>query len=281
MFAQTYKTVTIVEQTTKSLNGGTRSYLGGVSRIPIRVDLPANTVSWYYSFSTSPAGGGTQMLNLAVQIGASIYAGPLGAAATKNLKVPSGSGSLDVWVIPTDCRDNFVAKNDDKLSWYQDISCINTKQSVQLVSAPLSGSYYLGLRNPSSLEGIDVTIEVVAVVEEVNTETDKGMLYGNLGWKSFEKGEYDKCLEWSNKALTFNPVLTFVKFNIALVYLVQEKDESIDAYINALAAVKKDKNPKGVLTGALQDIYDLKAKKPNLKNLSDIEELVSNELNNY
>jgi len=161
--AQKYKTVTIVNQTTKYLNSGGRAILGGVSRIPIRVDLPQNTVAWYYSFTTSAGVSGTSMLNLAIQVAAFAEAGSLGGIVAENIKVPNGSNSVDVWLMPLDQKDNFMKEK--SVERYDDLSDFNTKQDVKLINNLLTGSYYLGLRNPSALEGINITIEVVALVK--------------------------------------------------------------------------------------------------------------------
>ncbi|MDP2334899.1 MAG: hypothetical protein Q8N05_00315, partial [Bacteroidota bacterium] len=117
--------------------------------------------------------------------------------------------------------------------------------------------------------------------QETNTEADKGMLYGNIGWKAFERGELDKCVELSKKALTFNPNLCFIKFNIALVHLIQEKDEALDEYVGAIADIKDDKTPKNTLSGAIEDIRNQKVKTPNLKNLKDVEDLLFSEYKKY
>lgn len=202
---KTYETVTLVPETTKTLNSGGRSWIGGVSRVPIRVDLPENTVEWYYSFTTSAGASGTSLLNLAVQVGAYATNGPLGSAVAKQVKIPPGSATVDVWLIPLECKADFEAKNDDKVRWYPDQSEINTKQSVKPVSNLLTGSYYLGLRNPSGLDAVTITIEVVAIVEKVvfvekSENQEKAELYGGLGWKQYENGEYQKCIDYCDKA---------------------------------------------------------------------------------
>lgn len=280
-FSQNLKTVTLIEQRAYSLNGGARSYMGGVSRTTIKIDLPKNTRRWYYSFTTSPGADGTKLLKLGLQVGAAVASGGLAAAAASAIDVPSGSGSVDVIVLPTEYRDAFINKEDSKWRLYQDVSLQNAKQAVQSIDNNYGNSFYLGLRNPSAMSGINIMIEVVAVVEETTAENDKGMLYGNLAWKAFERGELDKCVELSKKALTYNPNLCFVKFNIALVHLIQEKDEALDEYISAMADLKNDSNPKNALRGALQDIRDYKLKSPRLKNLKDVEELLIEENKKY
>ena len=67
----------IVLQSLPTLNEGAWAALGGNSRATIKIYSPKNTMRWYYSFITSPGEDGTELLNLAVQIGVSLYTGGL------------------------------------------------------------------------------------------------------------------------------------------------------------------------------------------------------------
>ena len=279
--AQTYKTITIVPQQTITLHSGLRSIGGSVSRTAIKVTLPANTVEWYYSFTTTKGESGISALNLAAQVGAFATSGPLGAAVAKSINVPSGSGEADVWLMTPESKEAFDSKNDNLVRYFPDLSLLSRNHAVKPITERLKGTYYLGLRNPSSAVGISITIEVVAVVKEDNPEEDKAKLYGSMGWKAYERGELDKCVELSNKALRFNPNLGWVKFNIALVHLVQENNQCLDEYIDAITTCKKDANPKATLKGALDDINNVKKNKGLLNNMTDIESLINNELSKY
>jgi tetratricopeptide (TPR) repeat protein len=280
-YAQTYSTSTIIERRSYTLNGGARASVGGRSRVAIKIDLPRNTRKWYYSFTTTPGEDGTKLLNLGVQVAAALYTGGMTTLASKSIEVPPGSSSVDAYVISPQYYDAFINKQEPNWQYFRDISLENSKQAVQTVEPKYGNSFYLGLRNPSAFSAINIIIEVVAVVEEVNPEADKGVFYGNLGWKAFERGELESCVEFSKKALTYNPKLSYVKFNIALVHLIQAKNEAIDEYVDAISAVKNERMPKGILSGAIKDIRDQKVKTPSLKNLTDIEELLLVEYNKY
>jgi tetratricopeptide (TPR) repeat protein len=278
-FAQEYKTVTLIEQRSYYLNGGARAALGGKSRVVVKIDLPPNTKKWYYSFTTTPGEDGTELLNLGIQVGAALSTSGLSSAVASKIEVPSGSGSADVLVLPTEYRDIFLNKVDEKLRFYPDVSLQNTKQAAQSIDGEFGKSFYLGLRNPSSMSGINITLEVVAIVEEINTELDKANMFSTLGWKAYERGELDKCIELSKKALEYDPNHSISKFNIAFIHLLKDEDIAIEEYINAISGIKKEPLAKQILIAAIKDISSIKESKPNLKYLNDIDELLKSELN--
>jgi len=278
-FGQSYKTVSIIKERSYVLNGGARSYLDGKSRELIKIELPENTKGCYYGFSTAPGVDGTQILNLGLQLGAAIYGGFAGSSIASKIKVPTGSDVADVYVLTVDDANHFIQKEDYKWKPFRDISVQNGKEAVQYIDSHKYGrSFYIGLRNPSALDGINIKIEVVALVEDNKVDTDKGVLYGNMGKKAFEAKDYKKSLLYSTTALTYDPNLSFVKFNMALVYLVEGKKEAVDRYIDAIASCKKDKDPKSILTKALEDIRTIKTDQPTLKNLSAVEALLMEEI---
>ncbi|KGO79689.1 hypothetical protein Q763_12625 [Flavobacterium beibuense F44-8] len=281
-FAQSLETVTLIKQRSYFLNGGLHATTaGGKSRETIKVDLPPNTKSWYYSFYTAASEDGTELLNLGVQIAASIYGGTAGTSIASSIKVPNGSGAADIYILTTDSRDAFLKKQDNNWRFYKDISLLNTLQAVQYVDVDFGNSFYIGMKNPSSLTGIAIYIEVVALVEKPDSDYEKGVMYGNLGWVAFEKGDFDKCLELSNKALGYDAGLYYVRFNIALVKLLQSSDDCLESYIDAIASIANDKTPQQTLQGALQDVQNLKLKSPDLENINDIEMLLVNKLLEY
>jgi tetratricopeptide (TPR) repeat protein len=80
-------------------------------------------------------------------------------------------------------------------------------------------------------------------------------MYGNLGWKAFENGEYDRCLELSQKALSLDGDLAYVHFNIGIVYLVKGlNDQAMDEYTKAVAMTRKMSANRPTFEGAVQDL---------------------------
>ena len=276
----------IIETRSIYLNSGSRATFGGKSRTFIKIDLPENTVEWYYSFSTSTGQSGFKNLNLAVQL-SSLLADPTGLTATalSSVKVPSGSSSIDVFLCNRANIDKFMDKADSWGGTYTYIiegTVNNTKQAVVKVDDVISGTWYIGIKNPSSLDGVNITIEVVAIVEtqiiiEKSEEQKKAELYGGLGWKKFENGEYQKCIEYCNKANGYFE-LGWVNANKGLSQLMLGKEsEAMDTYIIAITLIKKQNNPDYIFSGVIKDLENVLKTNPDLSGASDIKELIEME----
>lgn len=167
----TLDTKTIVKERSIYLNGGMRASLGGKSRIVIPVDLPKNTVEWFYSFSTKKGTSGIKNLNLALQL-VPLLADYTGIASnlTSELTVPKGSTSIDIYLLNQKNTNPFLQKWDNNgggFSYYQAGTVENTMNAVVNIKTIANGHWYLGLRNPSTLDGVSITIEVVAIVKNI------------------------------------------------------------------------------------------------------------------
>lgn len=109
-------------------------------------------------------------------------------------------------------------------------------------------------------------------------KTEKAMMYGNLGWKAYEKGDYEKCLILSNKALELDSSLSYIQFNVALVSLIQNDSTALDKYIDAIQSCKKENNFVESIKAALQDILDYEIKNEAPQEIEDIKYLLNTEL---
>lgn len=280
--AQVLKTkqtvVTIIPERSIYLNGGARASVGGKSRTTVKVDLPVGTKSWYYSFSTTPGESGISNLNLAMQLG-SIVLDPSGItkAVIEKINVPEGSGSIDVYLLDQNNSDAFVNKvdlNGGIYNYFRDGTVFNTKNGVVPISEIMQGTIYLGLKNPSELTGININIEVVAVTEQVEQMSDQeseAITFGNLAWKAFERGDFDKCLELSRKALELDETLGYVHFNIGLSCLMKgQSADALSAYTKAITVTRKTSIPKRTFEGAIQDLNNYMSKFPSQPDAQDI-----------
>ena len=148
--------------------------------------------------------------------------------------------------------------------------------------------------SPSRLNGMQSTekealfLEVyklcVSSYQEAKTPTqEKGMTFGNLGWKSYENGDLDKAIEYSEKALTFDNTLGFVKANLGLFYMIKgNESKAIDFYVDAISDIKKDKlTAKRSFIAAIDDIDKALLKNPKLNGFKMVKDMLSDELKNY
>lgn len=278
-----YETKQLIETRSIYLNGGLRSQFRGKSRTSIKVDLPPNTVRWYYSFSTKKGKSGIQNLNLALQLSSMVLdPSSLTSQLASKIKIPDGVGSIDVYVCNRENIDKFKKKVDlEGGTFFYDYESHveNTKQATIQIDDITSGTVYLGLKNPSGMTGINISIEVVAIVEvrtlvKTSDSQQKAELYGSLGWAQFEKGNYSKCIEYSDKANTMFK-LGWVSANKGLAQLMLDQEiEAMETYINAITLIKKQPNPAYVFSEMIKDINNALKIKPNLAGAAEIKQLI-------
>lgn len=270
------------------LNGGMRSTFGGKSRTYLQVDLPPNTVKWYYSFSTAKGKSGTQNLNLALQLAAMIR-DPSGMTSNllSAIEVPDGVASVDIYLCDRLNIDKFLEKADLSNGTYyytMEGSTENTKHGVVEIDDITSGTVFLGLKNPSSMDGVNISIEVVAIVEtgvitDKNDKKQKAELYGSLGWKQFENGNYEKCIEYCDKSNT-EFELGWVQANKGLALLMLGKEsESMEVYVNAITLIKKQQNPDYVFNEMIKDIDNALKVQPDLAGANEIKQIIEMQRN--
>ena len=272
------KVVQVLTPQTFYLNGGTRATFGGKSRTLFDIQLPANTVEWYYSLTTTKNENSTSPIGLLSQLTTLYDPTGMTAIATNSILTPSGAGACDIYLMD---RKNAIVFNAKDYFFYQRIgSRENFKNGTVQIKDILTGNWCLGFKNPSATEGISITFEVVAIVEEsiiINkTETEaKAEMFGALGWKAYEKGEYEKCLELSNKALELNSNLGWVHNNIGLVHLIKGNYISaIESYSTAITLFKKSDQPSFWFNEAIKDLHALIAKHGQLEGANDILEML-------
>jgi hypothetical protein len=161
-----YKVIPIVSKETFTLNSGGRALLGGRSRIDLPVELPANTVEWYYAVTTSPEKMPAPSIGLAGQLIKLLTPSGMISTVMSALVTPSGSGACDVYLIPDqDNLNRFINKRPQFASLMSG-SRQNFNQGAVQVRDAVKGSLFLGLRNPSAVSAVQVTIEVCAIVKE-------------------------------------------------------------------------------------------------------------------
>ena len=283
----TFKTVKLIEPRNVYLNGGFRASLGGKSREIIKIDLPEKTIKWYYSFSVQNGQSGAQILNLAIQL-APLFVGVSSVPTNllSNIKVPEGSGSADIILTDYQNAISFSKKvdlNGGTYTHYTEGTVHNTRNGVIEINDVTVGTVFLCLRNPSTSAGVNINIEVVAVVQEiiVHPKSDtlkKAEIYGNMGWKKFELGQYEKCIEYSDKSMKLCELGWVVGNKGLSLLLLNKEDAAIDVYVHAISLIKKQKKSLIYLKALLKDIEDELKKNPNLPGGIEIKELIELEM---
>jgi len=178
-YTNTIKEKSLVKGQTIYLNSKAR--LGGKNRIVIPVVLPANTISWYYSFASVTTENKNQQLassGLEYQIAKLISNGVLtviGAGLTTNivsqLVKPTGNGSVDIYLTDSDGLKQFERSdipgiyNYNVPAFFREGTVQNGKNGVFQIPL-VRKDLYLCLRNPSITEGVAVSVDIVAIVSD-------------------------------------------------------------------------------------------------------------------
>lgn len=164
------KTIQVMPPQTFYLNGGNRAAFGGKSRAIYNISLPPNTVEWYYSFTAVEGKKATTGIGLLAQL--TKYYDPTGITATAVhlILTPSGTGMCDIFLMDKPNSINFINKVDKwngSYGYFESGSRNNYQNGIVQIKDILAGNWYLGFKNPSATQGISITFEVVAIIEEV------------------------------------------------------------------------------------------------------------------
>ena len=117
--------------------------------------------------------------------------------------------------------------------------------------------YYEGYRlQPNGLAKYDlvqVRKSLKAYHQAVKLE-ERPVAYGNLGWMYYLLKDYQRAGEFSRQALSLNPGLEYVRLNLGLIYLMQDKVyDSFDVYRRFI-----QRNPsKEVYMGGINDLREV------------------------
>ena len=286
-FAQEYETIIktkkLIENRDIYLNGGFRSQLGGKSRTYIKFDLPKNTIKWYYSFTTSKGQNGSSNLNLALQL-TSLLSDPSGitSGTLSSVKIPDGVALVDIYLLDKKNLSSFASKadlNGGSYNYYEEGTLENTKQALVEIDDVKRGTWYLGIKNPSSINGVNISIEVVAITEtkkEIEkTEAQKNAeLYGELARISYINGNYIKAIELCNTSIKkFELGWVFVNKGLSELLLKQD-EKAITTFIKAITLIKKQPKANFHFKQTIKDLEKALTECPESKSIKEILELI-------
>jgi hypothetical protein len=196
-----YKTVPLYEEQTFYLNGGVKATVGGRSRVTYKIELPANTVEWYYSMTVEKKEtNNIEAVNLLSQLTRLIDKTGISSIVASSLLTPTGSGACDAYLISNENVGAFIAKR----QFYYDFnhSVLNYKNgAVRVTMKPgYLNDFYIGFKNPSSMEGVTIRFSAVAIVAEkpmdVGTEIHStAIIEGSQKWSRDEKNRIYNSIE--------------------------------------------------------------------------------------
>lgn len=143
------------------------SNINGRSRLTIPVNLPEGTVKWFYSFAAVESKNEPlEWVGLAGQLTKLYDRTGIASEVINRLVKPTGTSSCDIYVLNTEGISTFLNKTDENFSYDKENSRLNFTGGV--VEVPFKTSnIVLGLSNPSVKSGINLKVEVTALVVKV------------------------------------------------------------------------------------------------------------------
>jgi tetratricopeptide (TPR) repeat protein len=247
--------VQLVEPQDIELKGETKAMFGGNSKSVLEIELPMGTQEWYYAFTNKETGQQRVTIGLKEQVEKLLAEGNL---EEKNIEVPQGNLSFTVYLLDEEGKRGFMSTQTEfgmsDYPYFSDASITSRWQGVKKVEPTMGQKWYLGLKNPNSMENAMVHIEVVAVVsagaassatssasgdDEMSEEErkKKAELFGSMAEKKLDAGDLDKALEYINKSASYAS-LGAVEANRGMTQLLQGKfDTAMETYVDAIVLI--------------------------------------------
>lgn len=170
-----YEAVSLQTPINHFLNGGLNAtFSTGRSRLTFPITLPPNTVEWYYSFAATRNRANVQatrdQMKLLSTLSKMLGGGVL-SIGVDMLAQPPGADYCDVYLLPAEHFQAFERKEDTKWRYITEGTRPNVMYgNVKVSNCCKQGTFYIGLKNPSNSYGVEVVIEVVAIVEKATIE---------------------------------------------------------------------------------------------------------------
>lgn len=131
------------------------------------------------------------------------------------------------------------------------------EQRADLYQGLANAHYYQGYRlQQDGLAQYDLTyVRRATEAYERSVEHDpRPLSYGNLGWMYFLLGEYEQAQRYSQRALSMNPGLEYVRLNIGLTHLMQgDPYEAFRAYRDVI----ESNPPEDTYLGGITDLKEV------------------------
>ncbi len=164
----TFSVVTLSAPQSFYLDSRIVSQINGRSRLTIPVQLPEGAIRWYYSFvALESKNEPMEWVGLAAQLTKLVDKTGISAAFISRFVNPTGTAACDIYVLDTEGGHFFEEKEDKKWQYDRNTSRLNMTGGVveSYVSKP---NFIVGMSNPSLKLGINIRIEITAVVAKLS-----------------------------------------------------------------------------------------------------------------
>jgi uncharacterized membrane protein len=145
-------------------------YKKGHSKSLIPIDLPPNTVEWYYEYVVSKdatiASELSKKFDLDTQLSKYVDH-PLGPnnISLASLNSPTGNDVADIYLIEMEHCENFMKNG--HIEYFPTGSRLNYKSGIVQVKDLKMGKPFIGIRNKDINYGVTISLQVVAVVSKL------------------------------------------------------------------------------------------------------------------
>lgn len=245
----------------------------------IDIKIPENNQYWYFVFSTSPPENNDYPMRVSDKISNSLLQAKKNKTESdlSGVEIPFGTDSVTIYLLNTENAALFAVGNNNFDFIYEGTVKDRRQGLIQVQSHNESG-LKLGILKTGKHGDCNVDFNFLFVLDSnlsTTTTSDpfqnnffnnnffnddffskqRAESIGNQGWRAFQQGDYNKCLQLSKEALALDNTLGFVHFNIALVYLI--KGQNVKAkkkYQQAIAINCRDVWTKRTLDGAVDDL---------------------------
>jgi hypothetical protein len=158
-----YEIVQLQEAQGFYINSGSNAdFKGGKSRISIPVNLPENTVSWYYSVISFREDQDIPDFSLVKSLTGLVDKYGVANLLIDQITMPPGQDYIDVYLLDGTNVQAFLAKT--QFRYIMEGTRENIKNGMVEITKNVSGPYYLGMRDPDYYTGINVRIEIIAII---------------------------------------------------------------------------------------------------------------------
>ncbi|RYY85560.1 MAG: hypothetical protein EOO15_16695 [Chitinophagaceae bacterium] len=175
-----YEFVPLVQNQKLYLNSQGR--IGGTTRSPIHIQLPANTVQWVYMLTTKKAETPLS-LDLLGQLTKIYDRTGFTSALISSLTYPSGESTVNAYLISAQQYSNFTS--DRQFLHHAPGSRIAFNSGPVAINAPYcNGEFYIGLENPAAIAGVTIMFDAVAIVKKPKAQPASNAGGEQNSWQS-------------------------------------------------------------------------------------------------